>query len=382
MDENNVNNQEGQVYVVGTRGYSAYEVAVLNGFEGTVDEWLASLIGEQGPEGPEGPQGNPGPTGLTPSIRVGSVTTGEPNTNVEISITGTPEVPIVNFKIPKGEKGDPGEVGEANYSDLPDKPQIDDVTLQGNLSLSDLGIQPAGSYLTSDDLTNYVTNTDYAEWNKGGVVKTGNGFDVASNGIAQCGAVNYSNYQTKGNTYFISKGTLEAVFTGKGFVNNTDYPSGDNAGVIKIDTNSYGFTIASGVLVPSYVDYATYQNKTNSYNIAKGTLENVITGKNLVSKTDYATGSVAGVMIASNYYGMKANSNGTIEAQQLTYSDYTSKAGSAFISKTTLDNVIAGKGLIDSTKVKTTTSTTVGDVYDVTYINTMIGDIESLLGGI
>lgn len=112
MDENNVNNQEGQLYVVGTRGYSAYEVAVLNGYTGTEEEWLASLQGEQGPEGPEGPQGNPGPTGLTPSIRVGSVTTGEPNTNVEISITGTPEVPIVNFKIPKGAKGEDGEPGE------------------------------------------------------------------------------------------------------------------------------------------------------------------------------------------------------------------------------------------------------------------------------
>lgn len=37
---------------------------------------------------------------------------------------------------------------------------------------------------------------------------------------------------------------------------------------------------------------------------------------------------------------------------------------------------------LSTSKVKTTTSTTSGDVYDVTYINTMLGDIESLLGGI
>lgn len=30
------------------RGYSAYEIAVQNGFEGTEDEWLASLKGEHG----------------------------------------------------------------------------------------------------------------------------------------------------------------------------------------------------------------------------------------------------------------------------------------------------------------------------------------------
>lgn len=264
MEDEAINNQEGALYVVGTRGYSAYEVAVLNGFEGTEEEWLASLVGPQGETGPDGPQGNPGPTGLTPSIRVGSVTTGEPGTDVIITITGTPEVPIVNFTIPKGAKGDPGESGSTDYTEMSNKPQIAGITLEGNLSLVELGIQPAGSYLTSDDLTNYVTNTSYAEWNKGGVVKTGNGFDLASNGIAQCGAVGYSSYQTKGNTYFISKGTLEAVFTGKGFL--------------------------------------------------------------------------------------------------------------------TQHQDISGK--LDTSKVKNTTSTTAGDVYDVTYINTMIGDIESLLGGI
>ena len=39
-------------------------------------------------------------------------------------------------------------------------------------------------------------------------------------------------------------------------------------------------------------------------------------------------------------------------------------------------------GKLDVSKVKNTTSTTSGDVYDVTYINTMLGDIETLLGGI
>ena len=39
-------------------------------------------------------------------------------------------------------------------------------------------------------------------------------------------------------------------------------------------------------------------------------------------------------------------------------------------------------GKLDTTKVKSTTSTTAGDVYDVTYINSTLGDIETLLGGI
>ena len=39
-------------------------------------------------------------------------------------------------------------------------------------------------------------------------------------------------------------------------------------------------------------------------------------------------------------------------------------------------------GKLDASKVKNATSTTSGDVYDVTYINTMLGNIESLLNGI
>lgn len=44
----NNENIVGQLYVAGTRGYSAYEVAVQNGFVGTEEEWLESLVGPQG----------------------------------------------------------------------------------------------------------------------------------------------------------------------------------------------------------------------------------------------------------------------------------------------------------------------------------------------
>ena len=54
-------------------GLSAYQLAVLQGFEGTIADWLLSLQGppgepgepgSQGPQGPQGPQGNPGPRGV------------------------------------------------------------------------------------------------------------------------------------------------------------------------------------------------------------------------------------------------------------------------------------------------------------------------------
>ena len=36
----------GQLMTNMIRGYSAYEIAVQEGFEGTVEEWLASLVGD------------------------------------------------------------------------------------------------------------------------------------------------------------------------------------------------------------------------------------------------------------------------------------------------------------------------------------------------
>ena len=49
--------------VQGERGYSAYEVAVQNGYAGSEAQWLSSL---QGPAGPTGPQGPEGPDGGGP----------------------------------------------------------------------------------------------------------------------------------------------------------------------------------------------------------------------------------------------------------------------------------------------------------------------------
>jgi len=43
MNDNNVN-LVGKLYVAGTRGYSNYEIAVQNGFEGTEEEWLQTMF--------------------------------------------------------------------------------------------------------------------------------------------------------------------------------------------------------------------------------------------------------------------------------------------------------------------------------------------------
>ena len=72
----------------GEAGKSAYEIAVDNGFVGTEQEWLESLVGPQGPQGEQGEQGPQGEKGDKGD-------TGEQGPQGE-----------------KGDKGDPGPQSE------------------------------------------------------------------------------------------------------------------------------------------------------------------------------------------------------------------------------------------------------------------------------
>jgi hypothetical protein len=62
--EQGVKGEDGFIGADGADGKSAYEVAVIDGFEGTEAQWLSSLVGPQGDQGIEGPQGPEGPQGI------------------------------------------------------------------------------------------------------------------------------------------------------------------------------------------------------------------------------------------------------------------------------------------------------------------------------
>ncbi|MBD5473674.1 MAG: hypothetical protein HDR20_12520 [Lachnospiraceae bacterium] len=114
----------------GENGLSAYEIAVIYGFNGTEAEWLDSLKGEDGDPGITptiGENGNwfigetdtgipcKGEDGFAPTIEVGTVTTGDPGTQATVEARAgdseTEKVIFLDFVIPRGEKGDPGSSG-------------------------------------------------------------------------------------------------------------------------------------------------------------------------------------------------------------------------------------------------------------------------------
>ena len=69
--------------------------------------------GDPGQKGNPGAKGDPGQTGATPNIQIGTVQTLDPGQQATASMTGTPENPVLNLGIPKGEKGEPGEDAES-----------------------------------------------------------------------------------------------------------------------------------------------------------------------------------------------------------------------------------------------------------------------------
>ena len=73
--------------------------------------------GDTGPQGVPGIQGVQGAAGATPTITVGTVTTGSADDNASVTknVSSTDTNIILDFTIPRGEKGDTGEGGIGDF---------------------------------------------------------------------------------------------------------------------------------------------------------------------------------------------------------------------------------------------------------------------------
>lgn len=80
------------------------------------------------------------------------------------------------------------------------------------------------------------------------------------------------------------------------YVKNTDYATSDTGGVVKANT-FYGLDMYNGTLLGVVKTYAQYQSENDNAFISKGTLENVITGKDLTTKA-YVDGLVGDINTA------------------------------------------------------------------------------------
>ena len=223
-----------------------------------------------------------------------------------------------------------------------------------------IGVGSNGEILVSGSvIDNLTTSTPYRPLsaNQGKVLNDKIGGDL-------------SNLTTTDKTSLINainevagSGVSDVQIAGTSIVNggvaNIDYASASKVGVIRTNTD-YGTSVTSvGALISATKTYQQYKDTTTpNMFISKGTLENVITGKGLVSNTDYATSSKAGVIKCFNSDGLTTN-NGTLITSVKTYAQYNSSGNWTFVGKGTLENVITGKELdlkqlstFDSTKTQ------------------------------
>lgn len=105
----------GKVTRYNWRGYSAYEIAVQQGYTGTEQEWLASLKGDTGERGPQGIQGIQGPKGDKGDR-------GEQGIKGDIGERGPQG--IQGVKGDTGSKGDTGDSGVYIGTDEPTDPAV------------------------------------------------------------------------------------------------------------------------------------------------------------------------------------------------------------------------------------------------------------------
>ena len=110
----------------------------------------------------DGEKGNTGDKGADAKINGVNTISIEAGTNITLDQEG-------NTLTINSTGGGPG--GTSDYEELENQPKVNNVTLKGNKSLNDLGIQPAGNYLTSETdptVPNYVKNITQANitsWN-------------------------------------------------------------------------------------------------------------------------------------------------------------------------------------------------------------------------
>ena len=155
--------------------------------------------GQDGKDGKDGVDGQDG-NGIISIEKTG--TEGLVDTYTIYFTNGT----TTTFTVTNGSGGS----GTGNYTDLTNKPTINNVELNGNKTSSDLGLQPAG---------NYVTNTDYATSSVGGVLKVSNGDYgmVVDEGVLKGAVRTITQYENMSSKGMICKGTLENVLTDKDY---------------------------------------------------------------------------------------------------------------------------------------------------------------------
>lgn len=149
--------------------YVTAHKAELKGDKG--DKGDAGEKGDTGAKGDKGDKGDTGATGangITPTLKVGSTSTGNAGTNASVTMTDNNNVYTLNFVIPKGDKGDTGAKGDTGVKGQDGAKGADGIT--PTLRVGTVTTLAAGSNATvtmSENNNVYTLNFGIPKGNKG-----------------------------------------------------------------------------------------------------------------------------------------------------------------------------------------------------------------------
>lgn len=130
-----------------------------------------------------------------------------------------------------------GGGGTTNYNSVVNKPKINNVTLQGNKTLSDLGIQPAGNYLTTE------TDPVFSASPSAGITSS----DITSWDNKQAALVSGTNIKTINNQSILGSGNIDIQGGGGGtiIISDTTWTLGtsiSNSGALETKKPTFATT--------------------------------------------------------------------------------------------------------------------------------------------
>ena len=235
----------------------------------------------------------------------------------------------------------------------PDAPK--DIRINGNSVMDDriVDLQTEGNY---DELTNKLVVLSDIPTRVGQLINDENYIDASVSDL--------TNYTLKTQT----GSTIELTMNSSTYVVTLNLKDVDGN---TISTGSIDLPIESVVVSGAY-DSSTKEvvltlqgGSTVRFSVA-----DLVAG--LVSTTDYATANTGGVIKTSGTYANETSSTGLIRGITKTYQQYGSLDNAAFISKGTLENVITGKELVNKSVsdltnyyTKTQIDAMLGDINDV-----------------